>query len=91
MPGPERRTWLRKVPELDLTSFTYHWPLDCQNSQCLRETTFDLKPTGATAEGVSFHCEELFVWSRSLYRPTRTTLLAEVRVRVTAVKLNDGR
>lgn len=61
MPGPERRTWLRKVPELDFTSFTYHCPLDCQNSQCLRETTFDLKPTGATAEGVSFHCEELLV------------------------------
>lgn len=39
--------WLRKVPELDLTSLIHHWPSLHQNSQCLRDTTFDLNPTGA--------------------------------------------
>jgi hypothetical protein len=91
MPGPESRTWFKKVPEEDLTSLTYHCPFDCQNSQCLRETTFDLKPTGAIAEGPSAQSADELDWSLSLYLPTRTTLFAEDKVRVTAVKFNDGR
>lgn len=74
---------MRKVPELDLTSFTYHCPAVHQNSQWRRETTFDLKPTGrefSSAVGVS----------RSLYRPTRTMVLAFLSVREIAEKCRDG-
>lgn len=82
-PGLDRRTWLRKVPELDLTSLTYHCPLAHQNSQWRRETTFDLKPTGrefSSAVGVS----------RSLYRPTRTMVLGFLSVLETAWKCREG-
>ena len=62
--------WLRKVPEELLTSLMYHCPWEHQNSQCLRLTTFDLKPTGAE-DGV---CGGGFgLTSRSEYRPTRIT------------------
>ena len=60
VPGEESRTWLRKVPEEDLTSLTYHCPELCQNSQCRRDTTLDLKPTGriatSLAPSVAFSC-----------------------------------
>lgn len=47
IPGGDNRIWFKNVPLELLISLTYHWPLSHQNSQCRRETTFDLNPTGA--------------------------------------------
>ena len=48
VPGGLSRIWLRKVPELLLTSLMYHLPPSYQNSQCRLLTTLLLNPTGAS-------------------------------------------
>jgi hypothetical protein len=80
--------WLRKVPELLLTSLMYHLPSSYQNSQWRRLTTLLLKPTGA-AEGA--FTGTLGWLSRSEYLPTRMTSLPLGRVRETGPNFNDGR
>ena len=68
------------MPELDFTSLTYHCPSLHQNSQCLLLTTLLLKPTTSPA-----------ALSRSLYRPTRTTLFGVLSWRDTAANCSEGR
>lgn len=63
--------WFKKVPELDLTSLIHHCPSLHQNSQCLRDTTLDLKPTGA--EDGTFGGRSLGMLSFSEYLPTLMT------------------
>lgn len=88
VPGGLRRMWLRKVPELLLTSLIYHLPSSYQNSQCRRLTTLLLKPTGA-AEGA---LTGTLGWlSLSEYRPTRMTSLLLGRVREMGANLSEGR
>jgi len=65
-----KRMWFRKVPDELLTSLMYHCPFEHQNSQCLRLTTFDLKPTGAEEGRFG---GGLGLVSRSEYLPTRIT------------------
>lgn len=78
---------MRKVPDELLTSLTYHWPLEHQNSQCLRLTTLDLKPTIAADEvlgvGVGFA-------SRSEYRPTLITEVLSGSVREIGANVSEG-
>ena len=80
--------WLRKVPELLLTSLMYHLPSSYQNSQCRRLTTLLLKPTGA-AEGAL--AGTLGWLSLSEYLPTRMISLPDGRVREIGANFNDGR
>ena len=76
------------MPLLLRTSLMYHCPSSHQSSQCLRETTFDLNPTGA-AEGVLLAGS--VVESRSEYRPTLITDVGVGSVRVIGGKMSDGR
>lgn len=88
VPGGLSRMWLRKVPELLLTSFMYHLPPSYQNSQCRLLTTLLLNPTGA-ADGTF---GGTFGWlSRSEYRPTRMISLPVGNVRDIGVNVSDGR
>lgn len=88
VPGGLRRMWLRKVPELLLTSLMYHLPSSYQNSQCRRLTTLLLNPTGA-AEGMLLG---ILGWlSLSEYLPTRITSLPVGSVREMVGNLRDGR
>lgn len=88
VPGGLSRMWLRKVPELLLTSLIYHFPSSYQNSQWRRLTTLLLKPTGA-AEGAF---TGILGWlSLSEYLPTRMTSLPLGRVREIGPNLSDGR
>lgn len=47
IPGADNLIWFKNVPLELFTSLTYHCPPSHQNSQCRRDTTFDLNPTGA--------------------------------------------
>ena len=79
--------WLRKVPLLLATSLTAHCPSVKLNSQCLRLTTFDLNPTGASEGALGFVGGGP---SLSEYRPTRMMVVSFGRVREIGVKLRDG-
>jgi hypothetical protein len=88
VPGGLNRMWLRKVPELLLTSLMYHLPASYQNSQCRLLTTLLLNPTGA-ADGMF---GGIFGWlSLSEYLPTRMTSLPVGSVLDIGVKVSDGR
>lgn len=65
-----------------------HWPFMKISSQCLRLTTFDLNPIGASdgSDGLA-----MGIPSRSEYRPTRITQLSDGRVREMGIKVKDGR
>lgn len=65
-----------------------HWPFMKISSQCLRLTTFDLNPMGASdgSDGLA-----MGIPSRSEYRPTRITQLSDGRVRDMGIKVKDGR
>ena len=76
------------MPEELLTSLMYHCPWEHQNSQCLRLTTFDLKPTGA--EDGAFGLGRLGFVSRSEYRPTRMIQSSCGRVLEVAGNVRDG-
>lgn len=88
MPGELSRIWFKKVPLLDFTSLTYHWPLSHQKSQWRRDTTFDLNPTGAV---VLFGlC--VYGWtSLSEYRPTRITSSPRRKMRSIGGKVRASR
>ena len=80
--------WFKNVPEELLTSLIHHSPFLHHSSQCLRLTTFDLKPTAA-AEGESLGTSG--ITSLSEYRPTFITADSSGRVRVMVEKLSEGR
>lgn len=82
------RMWFRNVPDELPTSLTCHWALMYMNSQCLRLTTLDLKPTGAPDGPGGFATGTP---SRSEYRPTRITQLSEGSVRETGMNCREGR
>ena len=88
MLGWLNRMWFRNVPDELPTSLTCHWPFMYMNSQCLRLTTLDLKPTGASEGSVGLG---LGMPSRSEYRPTRITQLSDGNVRAMGANGNDGR
>jgi hypothetical protein len=86
-PGGLKRKWFRNVPDELLTSLINHWLFWHQNSQCLRLTTLDLKPTGAD-EGALGLASGIF--SRSEYLPTLMMAFSFGSVRVIAGNERDG-
>jgi hypothetical protein len=89
-PGGLRRRWFKKVPELDLTSLMYHCEFSHQNSQCFRETTLDLNPTGAADVDAPLGTS-VPNWSLSEYLPTRMTASDVGKVLDMAWNVSDGR
>lgn len=83
-----RRIRLRNVPDELPTSLMCHCPLTTENSQCLRLTTLDLNPIGASDGSVGFSSGTP---SRSEYRPTRMTESSDGSVRLIGGNGKDGR
>lgn len=87
VPGELSLTWFKNVPDELFTSLMNHSPSWAQNSQCLRLTTLDLKPTGAAVDRFAGW---LGCVSRSEYLPTRIISFPVGSVRPIGLNINDG-